>query len=283
MLDEIIIDLTILPEGARYEDRYGKYLEIFKRIAETPRETKVLVISPPWSWVPLLWHLECDWMYAVNEFNHCSMVKAVLQTIVAFDRTSIEVLCGFRPETVDALWKIDCQWSTARARRYTNQKEFIVTTNGSFFRSEVLQFGFALAAYVPTKSKVVLVPCAADKPYPSELHKAVLDIMPPDYYLMNATGVLGLVPQDLWPVMPHYDSGIPYEWRLMNIAMAYFTRNQHMRIVVYCDYYNLALSRALQLIGQADKAIFVNEVKFYDDYIDLLNPTRLNKLKDALI
>ena len=162
---------------------------------------------------------------------------------------------------------------------YPVQREFIITANSSFWRQEVTHYiQNDLAAYTPTKTKLVLVPCAADKDYPSPLHKAVMERMPEDYYIANATGVLGIVPQDLWPVMPHYDSGIPNEWRLLHVFLSYFSQHPHTEIVVYADFYNIAMHCAFRMLGMLDRVTFVHPVVFYSDYLDLLAPENLAKL-----
>lgn len=274
----------VLHAPGRYEDRYGKYLSLFEQVAKHPADSEVTVRNPPWSWVPLLHYLRAETLNPIEKFDHCRLIQRMFpveRAPIRLDRTAVEVLCCFRPETVDALWKCDMQWKTKRPRsEYKN--EFIVTNNGSYHRREILEYMQRLEQYTPPKKNVLLVPCAADKPYPSPMHKAVLGIMPNDYYLCNATGVVGLVPQDLWGIMPHYDSGIPNEWRLFNVARDYFVRNPHDKIVVYCDYYSIAIKRALESINQLDRAVFVNPVVFYYDYIDLLNPTRFNALKKVL-
>jgi hypothetical protein len=276
------IDLTAMPSGERYEDRYGAYMAIFKQITECNDEL-VYVKNPPASWIPLLKYLNCT-VYGVQfYFEHDDMVSLVRG--YPHDRTAVEVLCGFRPETVDALWKVDTQWEVAPNRRKKSEgkKEFIVTNNGSFHRQEVIDFiGNQLAEYKPKKKKVVLVPCAADKPYPSRMHKAVLDRMPEDYYLANATGVLGLVPQDLWPVMPHYDSGLPNEWRLQQLVKKYFEKYRHEKVVVYLDYYSKAVKLGLERAGyKEEQMVFVNPVIFYFDYLPLHEDEYLKKLEEA--
>lgn len=278
---DLEIDLTAMPEGKRYEDRYGAYMAIFKKIAEAPWDKKIVVVNAPWSWWPLLEYLNCRLAGGQIYFEHDHLVKKVILGGRWFDRTALEVLCGFRPECVDALWKIDMQWLVppGRVHRSENKKDFIVTTNGSFHRPEVLDYLKQLNHFVPPTRKVVLVPCAADKPYPSPLHQAVLDRMPADFYLANVTGVLGIVPQAAWPTMPHYDSGIPNEWRLSNIAQKYFSKFPHDRVVVYADYYNEALWNAFRRIGMEDRATFVNPIKFYYDYLPLLSPEYLDQLE----
>jgi predicted RNA-binding protein len=273
------IDLRELPSGQTYEDRYQGYMSIFKQIALTFPEEQINVFEPPYSWVPLLNHMACNVHGARVYFEHCHIVKAACQS-GGIDRTALEVLCGFRPETADALWKCDMEWPHLRMHKYRPQREFIVTNNGSFHREEVKDYVRALGDYIPTKRKVVIVPCAADKPYPSPLHRACLDLLPPDYYLMNATGVLGLVPQDLWPKMPWYDSGIPNRWRVLELCLHYFKQFPHKRVIVYSDFYSLAIKYALELAGQ--HATFILEPMFYHNYVDLLKPELLQKLRVEL-
>lgn len=279
----IEIDLTILPSEHHYEDRYRGYIEIFKRIAHIPGEEHVLVKWPPASWLPLLRHLNCETYGQRYVFEHCQQVHSAMM-YEPHDRTMVEVLCNFRPETADCLWKCDMQWDTppGRVKRYNPKQEFIVTTNGAYHRPEVLTFLKHLNSYQPTKDKVLLVPCAADKPYPSAMHKACLEILPDDYYIMNATGVLGLVPQDLWPIMPWYDSGIPNRWRLFETVKRYFAKHNHSKVVVYCDFYSIAIRQAFKAINQEERVSFVLPPIQYDDYVDLLNPDCLTALKASL-
>ena len=272
------IDLTKMPEGGRYEDRYGHYLSIFQRVAESSVE--LVVKNAPFSWIPLLTYLGAKCNGGQSYFKHCGLVSRIM---FPCDRLALEATTVYRPECVDALWKADMQWDVRNMNDFSPEQEFIVSNNGSFHRREVRDYFDRLEAYTPTKKKVVLVPCAADKPYPAKMHQAVLDMLPDDYYLANLTGVLGIVPQDLWEGMPYYDSGIPNEWRLAHILKGYFLRHEHERIVIYADYYNLAADQAITNAGMGDKTTFVNEVKFYYDYLDLLDNQRLSKLKEALI
>lgn len=287
MRHPIILGLALLPSGERYEDRYGKYIEIFHDVLlKCQAGEHVIVTDAPASWVPLLCYIGAEVTTWRTHFETDRLVYEMLRSsndlynegLPKFTRTEVEVLCGFRPECVDALWKVDAQWQNEI--KSEGRDEFIVTCNGSFWRPEVTGYLEALADYVPSKTKVVLVPCAADKPYPARMHKAVLDLLPSDFYLMNATGVLGLVPQDLWKRMPHYDSGIPNEWRVQSVVGEYFRRFPHEVVIVYCDFYNIAIQLGLDRARQG--AVFVNEVKFYSDYLDLLAPARLEALRTAL-
>lgn len=285
-MSRVELDLASLPQGQTYEDRYQGYLDVFARIARLPGNVECVVKHAPWSWVPLLYHLNCRCTTPVRHFDTCRPVEGAWQAMAAaqIDRSLIECLTVFRPETVDALWKCDMQWKIpeGRVRSYPRAQEFKVTNNGSYHRPEVLEFMRALSAYQPPKKKVIIVPCAADKPYPAPLHRAIMEIMPDDYYIMNATGVLGLIPQDLWGVMPWYDSGIPNEWRCMETVASYFTDHPHEHILVYSDYYNRAIYTGIYMARRLDVADFVLPLKFYPDYLPLHKPEYLNQLRDYL-
>jgi hypothetical protein len=208
-----------------------------------------------------------------------------------FTRTQVETLCGLRPETVDALWKGDAQWCTPVTTINEGKRDFIITTNGSFWRHEVQHYiKSELANYQPSKEVMVMVPCAADKPYPAKMHEDVKRVLPACAYLANATGVLGIVPEDLWGVMPYYDSGVPNEWRLQCAVNDYFQTRAPRTLIVYCDFYSLAIRNGLLLSGYIQRpdirlpnghtvavfldaigrvAYFVNPIKFYADYVPL--------------
>lgn len=277
-----------LKGGERYEDRYGGWIKFFEQIATTSKYELVVCDDVPASWLPLLWYLHVDAFKPIRHFECDRFFDGVVpweDYDEQLSRHELEVLCSFRPEVVDALWKVDAQWNCAdgRVRELQRENQFLVTCNGSFWRPEVRSFIEAAKWFVPTQRNVVLVPCAADKPYPSPMHQAVLDRLPSDdWYIANVTGVLGIVPMQLWKYMPHYDSGIPNEWRAANIVRRYFQTNPHDRIVVYCDYYNESIDWALSGTPKVPVPEFVNEVRFYDDYLDLLQPARLRRLEAVL-
>lgn len=276
------INLAVMPSGARYEDVYGAYLDIFALIAGTPPDEEVVVLHPPLCWIPLLRYLQCE-VRSGQEYFPCDAVLVGSRWIspeVTLTRTEVETIVGLRPELVDALWKCDMQWKSARPR-YESEKSFIVTSNGSFHRKEVVQFMEQVSTYRSAYKNIVLVPCAADKPYPSPLHMSVLNLLGPSWELAVATGVLGIVPQSLWHQMPWYDSGVPNEWRLFQVAKQYFSVNKYDRIVCYIDYYSLALKAAFDALGRED-VVFVNPVQFYSDYLDLRDPARLAQLAAAV-
>jgi len=300
---KVTVDLAQLPSGRWYEDRYRGYLDVFNRIAATPSSMHVTVLNAPWSWVPLLLHLNCEVAGMREHFEHCPVVRAAIARALrdtGMDRTTLDVLVGFRPECADVLWKIDMQWKCApgRVRDYSEGQEFVVTTNGSFHRREVLDYIDRLKEYKPRKNKALLVPCAADKPYPAPMHRACMNLMPSEFYMINATGVVGLVPQDYWSIMPHYDSGIPNQWRLYEMVKWYFSLHQHERIVVYCDFYSETIWEAFKAIGYrfqershsqfelvtpTSSVEFVLPVQRYDDYVDLMTSDNLSALAGALV
>lgn len=277
------INLTILPDGLTYEDKYRGWLQIFKEIADLPKDINVIVEGAPWSWVPILWYLDCVVTNSRIHFKHCAMIRSIMREN-QLDRTSLEALVGLRPETADVLYKIDIQWKSTRRIKLPTEKEFIIGGHYGFFRKEITDFIDKLQRYSPSKPNVIIVPCAADKPYPSPLHKKVLEMMPSNYYMAVATGALGLVPQDLWDEMPWYDAGIPNKWRLMNIIAEYFGQNTHSNIIVYTDNQTSAIYQGLRLSCTLGKAIFVNPLEeTWDmiDYLDLTEPFRLARLKAA--
>jgi len=292
-MNRLLIDLSNLPSGSTYEDRYGGYMSIFRSVFESVvRGQDVVVVNPPFCWIPLIWWLGGETEGGQIFFEHDFVVRQLVnsKTIdrqrILSDRTLLEAITCLRPELVDTLWKSDMEWvvdpTILDALRYQSiRSEFVITNNGSYHRSEVLAYLKKLWAFKSTFQKCILVPCAADKPYPSRLHRAILDFLPDDYHLIVATGVLGLVPQELWAVMPHYDSGLPNEWRLMSIVSDYFRRHTYSKVVVYCDYYNEAIERGLMGISGLER-VFVNPVKFYYNYIDLLDSRRLGRLKEVL-
>ena len=273
-----------MEQGKRYEDQYGGWLEFFRQAAETP--TSVIVRNPPASWVPFLRYLGCtvtdaQKIFAADFFVTGHMLHAQSSGRL---RELVECFSTLRPELADALYKSDVEWKTAY-RDHEVQREFSVTCNGSFYRPEVLDYLDRLhhVRKPETIKRCVLVPCAADKPYPAPLHKAILEFLPLDTELIIATGVLGLVPQHLWEVMPLYDSGIPNQWRLMNEVAAYFTRNRYDEIYVYCDFYNEAIAKGLaQTVHPDNKTITLFVNPFTDKYLPLHEEEYLSKLREAL-
>lgn len=183
-------------------------------------------------------------------------------------RHYVEVVCGFRPELVHALYLLDTDWSGGHERLYPTRKNFPVTCNGSFFRPEVEAFREKVrrlaeepnaiervtkALSLEHRAGIVFVPCAATKPYPAPLHSLVRSAIPDDWEIVIATGVLGVVPEKMWDDMPHYDSGLPNEPRVENDVEWYARTLVHgkERVVVYCDFYAHAVHEGLRRAGHS--------------------------------
>lgn len=279
------LDLSTLPKRPTYGETYGAWLSIFQDLASLPSNVHVIIREAPGSWAPLLTYLRAEVKSTRDHFDHCPMVRAAMASR-PLDRTALDVLVGFRPETTEALFKCDTGvWHVAPGRATPSEgaKEFIMTTQGSMNRPEVLQYmQQVLPLYHPTKRKVVLVPCDADKPYPSAIHAAVLALMPEDYYLMVVTGMVGVVPQDLWPVVPHYDGGWRSEWRLMTVLAEYLNRTNPQRVVVFSDFYKDAIGYALHHSRVPD-VTRLDGPSFHYASPALLSEENLNLLKAELV
>jgi hypothetical protein len=274
----------------RYEDLYGQYLEFFEKIAKTPPDTPIVANNVPISWVPLLRYLRCQIGQGIIWFPHDRLMERMAFEVDPSDRTAIETFCGFRPELVDALWKCDMQWRTQRPI-YEKAGPFVVTNNGSFHRAEVQQFMAKNWSKRREKrsekeclrDKVVILPCAADKPFPAPMHEKVLAMLPDDsWHAMIATGVCGLVDRDMWDQMPWYDSGIPNRWRVFDQTRNYFQQFPHRRVVLYIDFYSEAVHAGLQAAHHLSVTESVNDVQFYFDYLDLNDPALLTKLQKTI-
>jgi predicted RNA-binding protein len=284
-----VIDLTTFPSGKRYEDQYGKLLEVFKTVAESPEE--VMVVAAPRSWGSLIYYLggECITTTRYSEdtlLPHDNMSGYVHQAEKnGMLRELVEVHSALRPELVDALYKSDMEWKTVN-RRHQWKKSFNVTCNGSFFRPEVLDYiNNILPTHNPTKTKCVLCPCAADKPYPSPMHEAILKVLPEDYELIVVTGVLGLVPQALWDRMPVYDAGLPSQWRITTMVADYFHKHpRYTKVVVYSEFNAESIYRGFASM-RAESCPYDIRYIFGQsniEYLDLMSDENIAKLIAAV-
>lgn len=206
-------------KGPTYEDTYSGWLHIFKYVAEASFGYK-LVHNAPAEWRPLLWYLgeeHPEWAPHLRQSN----------------REFIEASCAKAPVLVDALWRADMKWGGER--RHTWEDKFSISTYSGFWRPEILTYLKKLHAFTPTKRKCVLVPCAADKPYPSPLHQVIREEIPEDYELIVVTSALGLVPESMWQHMPEYDSGLPYFERVREEVERYFSLHEYNAVISYTD------------------------------------------------
>jgi len=285
------IVLNPMPTGASYEEEYGKWLDVFREVAFTTLDFDVEVIGPPVSWVPLLERLGARVVNPRILFQPQDQLAQGMLLSDADDdahgRTILEAVCSLRPETADSLYLFDTTWDSARVQGahelMTTTGEIVMPSNASHNRPEIVEYLRILRAYTPRLKKAVLVPCAADKPYPSRLHRAVRNAIADDWYQVVVTGALGLVPEELWPLAPLYDAG-PFvtpaaggKWRVFDEARRYFGRHKHEKVVIYCSSYADPLQAAFN-VHLADGIITEGRTLYAPDYME---PAALETLRRA--
>lgn len=270
-----------------YSHEYERYLDFFKHLAHSP--VVLEVTGAPACWIPLIrwlghrplasprvvWPEDAatDWMKFYDSFED--------------KRRAVEISTECRPELVHGLFLADTEWSTPLVA-HGHKQSFMVTGNGSLYRPEILHYIDQLREFIPKPGNAVLCPCAADKPYPADLHKHVLRIIerlfvPKDWHIIVATGVLGLVPQELWPKMPWYDSGLPYQHRVSSIVAWYFTTHVYRRVVVYSDFYAEAISIGMSRVPleRRPKVTYIFGNHYRTEYANLLLHEHLLRLEAA--
>lgn len=277
------LEPIVLAENTLYENTYGGYIDLFKMLATS--DVAFECENVPLCWGPLITYLGHVVM-STKFYADIDPVKVdwVEQMVRAEDpRHVVEIAAACRPELVHALYLIDTEWH-CKHKLAGLRDEFIVTTNASFFRPEVVRYFELLRSFQPAAENCVIVPCAADKPYPSPLHKAVKARIPEgeSWELIVVTGVLGLVPEALWPNAPAYDAGIPNFQRVEETVAWYFTRHHYERVLVYSDFCAHAINRGLT--GNS----VVEELEFFfghyprDSYENLMLPMHLDRLENSL-
>ena len=282
------MDLQTLPHGETYADTYGAWLDIFRDVAMS--EEPIVVKYPPACWAPLFLYLGADVVEPREEFPCDTWIFFPVETYDAAkkdgrQREYVEHICALRPELVDALWKSDCQWST-RGRDHTYRSSFVVANYSALHRPELIEFMHDVDAYEkPTGvTCAVVTNCSADKPYPAKLHRAIRAILPnDDWQLLIATGVLGVVPEEMWGEMPEYDSGLPHFWRCLERWEEFLGRNHYDRIVVYTEFYSRAVTRALSRVTGRTRVDWVTPCGPFKDYLDLASPKWLNPLREKVM
>lgn len=274
------LDLTIMPKGKTYENTYGKYMDILRDAALG----KIKIIkNPPYSWTPLLNYMGCDVVGGQQYFKYDFLFIGWTD----IDREMVEISSVSRPELVDALWKYDMEWHTKNQTE--EEEEHLITNNGSFHRKPIADFMKSVEGYKSKVKNAVVVPCAADKPYPSPMHQAVIDTCKKaglkDFELIVASGVVGLAPQPLWDNLPIYDSGLPNRWRLMESTMG-FDWSMYDNVFIYCDFYNQAILDGMRLHNAVESTTteiyFVNPITFYYNYLPLGEEHYLSKLRKMI-
>jgi len=233
-----------------YEHEYTNYLVIFEQLARTtmPHEC----VNVPRCWAPFIAYMGHHVAsVSPQDWDGETLSWEMFYQQAKDKRLAVEVAAACRPELVDALYMFDTKWGRGVSAAPDKLRAFPVTTNNSFFRPEVLDYMQKLRDYKPPSGvkHAVLVPCAAQKPYPAPLHTDVMARFPEwqDCHLIITTGVLGLVPLDFAGEAPEYDSGLPNKGRVRDTVAWYFTRHSHVyqTITVYSDFYAEAVHEGL--------------------------------------
>lgn len=273
-----MLDFYEISDSVGYANLYGHWLWFFKQVAESKDE--ITVCNVPESWVLLLRYLGATIHNTSNYFKEDS-IKCPYPVDKSLTRLAVEASVALRPELADALWRSDTIWNTV-GRDHTKQQEFNVCSYNSMYRPEVLTYFEILTRYKLPSSVhgCVISSCSAIKPYPAPHHKAIKELLPEGFHQVIATGVLGIVPEELWQHMPLYDSGIPNLWRCMDIAEWYFNKYKYRVIIVYADFYNRALARALARVSA--QIIWVNPVSPTSEYTDLASVESIERLRSAI-
>jgi hypothetical protein len=277
-----------IDEGRSYEDVYSGWLVIFKEVAES--KIPVKVENAPHVWLPLIEYLggaaQTTVQFGPDEWwtgHNITQAARVAKANGEF-RSFVEHVCSCRPELVDALWRADRVWNTYSEFHAQHEPDFVVASVNSFDRPEIKAYENALSVYDPRedgRKNCVITNCAADKPYPAPLHEAIQELLPDGtWHMVTATGVLGLIPQELWSCAPHYDSGWPNFERLRAVATDYFSRVRYERVVVYTDLYAPVVAEVLTALRVP--ASFPLDLRWRTGYLPLTSPVLLDRLRDAL-
>lgn len=274
--------------GEHYAHEYDEKLAMFKMLAyaDSPRR----LVNVPSCWAPFVTYLghvvesvkpvkehgwefeDMDWMGAYEDATYSNDPRRV-----------VEVASTCRPELVHALYCADTEWPCL-LRKHVAKKKFPVTCNGSFFRPEIAEYRELLHDYQPTKRLAVITSCSAEKPYPAGIHRAIKKVLPSDrWQIIVATGVLGLIPDDLWDRAPEYDSGLPNFERVIDTVAWYFTKHKYHGLVAYSDFYSYAVERGLNQSAVILPVDYLHGNTFRDTYENLVLPEHLHRLEVACI
>ena len=248
-----------------YSHEYELYLDFLKQIACATIQFEVNNI--PKCWVPFILYFDHKIGDTKEVWDCDKMTWESYYNGFQDKRRAVEIASECRPELVHALYLSDTDWLCPR-RQHLNHKEFIVTGNGSFHRPEVQQYQRSLQAFT--------------KPYPSEMHCRVSELFEDDarFHLIIATGVLGLVPEELFNVMPEYDSGLPNQLRVTQTVAWYFQKWKYNQVIVYSDFYAEAISQGLVGLPLCLDYVFGHHYRV--GYENLLKPEHLARLESVL-
>lgn len=237
--------------GMNYSHTYDGYMAFFRMLGHSSARYTCFNVPP--EWCPFVMYLGHDVASisprgdTIPGLDWFGAYKSAQDT-----RLLVEVASTTRPELVHALYLADNEWPVPLRANVPFLQSFPVTNNASFFRAEIDAFRSRLRNWTkpPQVVRAVVVPCAAEKPYPAALHRAVLERVrrldnKDQWHLIIATGVLGLAPQELWDAAPQYDSGLPNLDRVTQTTAWYFTRYRYERVVVFSDFYAYAFRHGM--------------------------------------
>lgn len=266
--------------GAAYAHEYDGFLGFFTMLGNATDE--IVCTNVPWSWAPFITWLghRVESVSPVTAWGVAEGIAWPYAMLRPADlRRVVEMSSTARPELVHGLYLADTCWPCPRRVR-VSERAFVVTCNGSFFRPEVLAYIDELRRVQPPARKVVFVPCSAQKPYPSLLHAKVRERLPSDWYIAIATGVLGLIPENMWGAAPLYDSGLPNLDRCRQTVAWWMTKHKHERAVVFSDFYAYAIRDGLRDAGVT--APFIVGGEYRDTYENLMLTEHLDRLERAV-
>jgi predicted RNA-binding protein len=181
---------------------------------------------------------------------------------------------------VDALWRADMKW-TGERRHQPDAGPFPIATYSGFWRPEIMSYIERVReAFVPTKDRCIVLPCAADKPYPAPIHRIVKDIAGSRYEIIAASTAIGYAPESMWPGMPLYDAGLPFFERFKELSKEFWKKHakHYKKVIIYTDMLQSDIA------AHVPRSIRSIPVKFPRrcDYKPLLWDRYLNKLRTAV-
>lgn len=275
-------------QGEAYCHEYDNYLNFFHMLACS--DTQITCKNVPQCWIPFVAYLGHKVVSIKNRWDCDNTCWDNFYNDSKDKRRVVEIASSCRPELVHALYCADTEWPCLLKEKHEHQKEFLVTCNASFFRPEVEHYRKEiLGKFIAPKQKAVIVPCAASKPYPAPLHKEVKKVLqravpyPDQWHIITATGVLGLIPEELWKDMPHYDSGLPNILRCAQTVAWYFTKHRYTHICIYSDFYAYAVRLGLDEANWEGYRRFVMGIHYRDTYSNLMLKEHLQDLEEALV
>lgn len=200
-----------------YEQTYADALRFFRYIHQAPNPVECGAF--PLVYQPLVWYLG-----GITD-----------EPGSGTRREDIEAACARRPEMVDALWRADMV--DMGTTRHVEERRFIIATYSGFFRPEILAHMRYVDAYAQQgdRTRLVLGPCSALKPYPSPTHSAIIRAVGDKADLAVLSTAVGVTPRHCWGNMPEYDNGLPYFERIYERLPEYISRTTYTEVFLYLD------------------------------------------------